>query len=103
LTIAASPLVLATIAFHRRHADLFDEQLSLLAVPLSVAESRHIAGIAAAQDRNAAVARITNHLKRGVELRPQAIVHSLAEAPPDNQKIPINARIPFNDVERWAT
>src|SRR5207302_7571295 len=36
---------------HRCHADLFDEQLSLLAMPRSVAEGRRIAGIAAAQDR----------------------------------------------------
>src|SRR3984893_1433673 len=44
-----------------------------------VAEGRRIAGIATAQDRNAAVARIANHLERGVELRPQAIAHPVAK------------------------
>jgi len=52
-------------------------------------EGRRIAGIACAQDRNAAVARIAESSERGVELRPQSIAHwspkprPAAPLPPD--------------------
>src|SRR6266446_10701560 len=67
---------------HRCHADLFDEQLSLLAMPRSVAEGGRMAGVAAAQYRDAAVTGIADHSERGVELRPQAIAHPVAKTSP---------------------
>jgi hypothetical protein len=81
--MAAFALVLATIdRLHRRHADLLDEQLRLLAMPPSVAKGGGIADVAAAQDRDAALARIAGHLEGGIELRAQAIAHSVAKASP---------------------
>src|SRR5262249_35124136 len=64
---------------HRRHADFSNEQLGLLAMPPPMSEGRSVARVTAAEDWDAAVARIADHLERGIELRPQAITHPLAQ------------------------
>src|SRR5207245_8767461 len=48
----------------------------------SVAKGGRIAGVAAAQYRDAAVTGIADHPERGVELRPQAIAYPVADTPP---------------------
>src|SRR5215475_9179103 len=52
---------------HRRHADLLDQQLRLLAMPTPMAEGRGVAGVAAAHHRYDTIARTAKHLKGGVQ------------------------------------
>jgi hypothetical protein len=67
----------------RRHADLVDKQLGLLAVPAAVLEGRGVSGVAAAQDRDPALARVADHLKALVELGVQPLGRRVAAAAAD--------------------